>query len=69
MEETKMRKFICLALALIFTITLGAGILTIMTQPVNAASSEADGHLDWDRTDKVWRCVGTPKDCAKSQDV
>jgi hypothetical protein len=52
-----MKKLASLILVLVLTLTLGVGILTAMQPP------EATGHLDWDSTDKVWRCVGSPINC------
>ncbi|HLP61678.1 MAG TPA: hypothetical protein VK186_22755 [Candidatus Deferrimicrobium sp.] len=62
-----MKKNRTLILLSILILTLLVGIL--IPAIVEAAkdplpSPSATGHLLWDNIDKVWRCVGSPIDCA-----
>lgn len=61
----KKNKTLFLLAILFFTLLISISIPMI----INAAkdplpSPSATGHLLWDNIDKVWRCVGTPIDCA-----
>jgi hypothetical protein len=42
---------------------LAIGLAVTMPKPVSG-SGERLGHLLWDGRDQVWRCVGSPLDCA-----
>jgi len=57
-----MKRRLAVLLLAVLLIALGLGILKICEQPTEAGV--AKGHLDWDSGDEIWRCVGTPKDCA-----
>lgn len=59
----KNRTFILLSI-LILTLLVGILIPMIVEAKDPLPSPSATGHLIWDAIDKVWRCVGSPIDCA-----
>lgn len=55
-----MKKFKIITCLVILIVALVIGILS----PLPIKASAANGHLIWDEFDRVWRCVGSPLDCA-----
>ena len=67
--KKKMNGFRLLFFFVFLTVAMGGeGIIPHNDPGVSGSpgggSGYATGHLDWDATDQVWRCVGSPLNCA-----
>jgi len=56
-------KKISIILSLLFILAVGSTAITSRLYAKNS-NPNATGHLVYDPVDQVWRCLGSPIDCA-----